>query len=153
MKSRLTQIIIFIAVFLGIIWLADYAHHHLDAPIASSTLSADHETIQHILPDSSIIILTKGGKAVFPSDMSKGTRSVRISGDARVHIKDVMDKPFYIYIGQMVLRTQRGIIDLQTNGNRIYIYPQNGQIECIEKDAPEKIIMIREGEKISFKTS
>ena len=128
----------------GIYWVYHFTQFR------ERTLVADHQTLEQILADGTMVTLKKGASITFPGRLRGDERRVSLSGEAFFEVAHV-DKSTFIIDAQGVQIKVLGTsfsVDAPDDQSTIRVYVATGKVAMITPD--KQTIQVNKGEKAEY---
>lgn len=132
-----------VIVALGLAWMY-FSGKTTDKP-PSFAYETSHQTQTFTLPDSSVVVLNKNSTLTFSS--TKGTREVKLSGEAFFDVKPDKTKPFIIDVNQVQVRVLGTSFNIKGYNGDTEVLVETGLVKVakgasdIQLKAREKVVI------------
>lgn len=99
--SFLTKVAAVLILVIGGIWFFNFVSQET---AINQELIATNNTINKKLSDSSLIVLNKNAKLIYPSEFTGDERRVKLKGEAYFNITPNKEKPFIIEVDESIVK-------------------------------------------------
>lgn len=120
-----------------------------DKPDIQYTTS-NGETLEVLLPDSSVIKLNANSSLVWIASGDESLREVRLSGEAFFDVYSMPEKPFRVYSNEMVIEVLGTSFNLNNRENKDEVFLEEGAIRINNPKNMEDTLLLIAGEAAFF---
>ncbi len=105
--------------------------------------TSNAETLEVVLPDSSVVMLNANSSLVWMNSKEKSFREVRLSGEAFFTVRSMKEKPFRVYSNEMIIEVLGTSFNLNNRENKDEVFLEEGAIRINnQKDMDDTIHLV-----------
>lgn len=137
------------AAALAILLATAAALFYLNSGPGMVVVTADSGSLEHVLPDGSVVTLYKGSVLEYPAGMSENKRCVRLEGEAYFNIKRDENRPFIVSGSDARIEVLGTSFDVNTRAgdDKISVVLTSGKVSLYFKGRESENLVLHPGEK------